>query len=439
MYNKQLSALVIPCAASVSLLYGCANIPSHDGSFQARYGLPPEQETISDRETQQVTAPAEETTFKPLIQTLADPASVETSPYEATTLPPRPEAARRATIPRQKAGNTATGITTAESPSSAAKYPARQSRMHRLGAGETLYSVATRFTGESANWKQIADFNGIESPDAMTVGQEILIPLHLVTTESGSLERPATYAVVSPSRSALDESASVTDEGAPGAEPPVPAENAVWDITAVSVGPATATTPDESQTDTVGDFVSAEQDIPDIGTLPATTKSDETSNQLSASADVIAPETIDTPVADQRPGFRERVSRLAKKIGIGPGTAAEATARSAAASATLTVPAAMKAIPGSEPENNDNKRIKTALKDSASSVEDNSQWIQIEGDFTPKAVYSGAGYDSELLMRVSPGTTMKLTRRADDWYEIQTSKGPGFVFHRDALIVEKSQ
>jgi predicted oxidoreductase len=64
------------------------------------------------------------------------------------------------------------------------------------------------------------------------------------------------------------------------------------------------------------------------------------------------------------------------------------------------------------------------------------QWIQIEGSFTPKAVYKGADYASGLLMRVAPGTTFKLTNTSDKWYVVETDAGEGYVLHRDAQIIQ---
>ncbi len=77
-----------------------------------------------------------------------------------------------------------------------------------------------------------------------------------------------------------------------------------------------------------------------------------------------------------------------------------------------------------------------AVEESEENTPIDDQWILIEGSFTPKAVYKGSAYGSGLLMRVSPGTSLRLTKSTDNWYEVETDKGSGYVLHRDAKIVE---
>lgn len=57
--------------------------------------------------------------------------------------------------------------------------------------------------------------------------------------------------------------------------------------------------------------------------------------------------------------------------------------------------------------------------------------IMISGTYYPKAVYGDADFSSGLLMRVSPGTTLKVSAVDGAWYEVETEQGPGFVHQRD--------
>lgn len=43
-------------------------------------------------------------------------------------------------------------------------------------SGDTLSGLAERFLGSSDRWKQIADANGIQNPDMISVGQKLEIP-----------------------------------------------------------------------------------------------------------------------------------------------------------------------------------------------------------------------------------------------------------------------
>ena len=428
MSTKHYSAALIPCAAMVSLLHGCTNMPSHDGSFEARYGLETDVEKTAEPEKQIAVEPAENE-YKPLVMTLADPSSVQTRPFdergaEVIQTVPKPIITPRVTEYSPEAHPVIQVPETARNASTESiidKYPARKSHPHVLGAGETLYSIATRFTGTSANWKQIADFNGIDSPDAMTVGQEILIPLHLVVTETSEQSEQAAYTLVSPSRSSMDETADNLTEDLPDRQPDT-AGDTIWEIT---TAPAAAPLIGEKEMSVPAP--DAVIDSTEAVAVDYSMNESGTAGQPIATAHAEAEVTEDT--VKEPTGFRARVSRLAEKIKarIRPETAAGAV--TAGTTAAAAVPTSMK-VPPAHSEKDDRADQGDTVAGEA------IRWIQIEGDFTPKAIYSGAGYDSDLLMRVSPGTTLKLTHESNDWYQVETSKGAGYVYHRDAMILD---
>ena len=62
---------------------------------------------------------------------------------------------------------------------------------------------------------------------------------------------------------------------------------------------------------------------------------------------------------------------------------------------------------------------------------DKSRQIMVSGTYYPKAIYNDANFSSSLLMRVSPGTSLTVSRAIGPWFEVQTEKGPGFVHSRD--------
>jgi nucleoid-associated protein YgaU len=43
-------------------------------------------------------------------------------------------------------------------------------------AGDSLSSIARRTLGDATRWREIADANGLASPDLIRPGQEIMIP-----------------------------------------------------------------------------------------------------------------------------------------------------------------------------------------------------------------------------------------------------------------------
>ena len=57
--------------------------------------------------------------------------------------------------------------------------------------------------------------------------------------------------------------------------------------------------------------------------------------------------------------------------------------------------------------------------------------IMVSGTYYPKAIYNDADFSASLLMRVSPGTTLQVSKAMGTWYEVQTDKGVGYVHQRD--------
>jgi len=57
--------------------------------------------------------------------------------------------------------------------------------------------------------------------------------------------------------------------------------------------------------------------------------------------------------------------------------------------------------------------------------------IMVSGTYYPKAIYNNADFSSSLLMRVSPGTTLEVSRAMGSWYEVETNQGIGYVHQRD--------
>ena len=59
--------------------------------------------------------------------------------------------------------------------------------------------------------------------------------------------------------------------------------------------------------------------------------------------------------------------------------------------------------------------------------EADSDGIMVSGTYYPKAVYNKADFSSSLLMRVSPGTRLVVSKAVGPWYEVMTEKGVGYV------------
>jgi len=48
--------------------------------------------------------------------------------------------------------------------------------MHTVSNGETLSTIALHYFGKSSEWKKIADYNNLQNPNALRIGQKIRIP-----------------------------------------------------------------------------------------------------------------------------------------------------------------------------------------------------------------------------------------------------------------------
>ena len=57
--------------------------------------------------------------------------------------------------------------------------------------------------------------------------------------------------------------------------------------------------------------------------------------------------------------------------------------------------------------------------------------ITVEGSYYPKAIYDKPNYTGDLLMRVSPGTSLEYIGDVDDWVEVQLESGSGFIHRSD--------
>jgi len=67
-----------------------------------------------------------------------------------------------------------------------------------------------------------------------------------------------------------------------------------------------------------------------------------------------------------------------------------------------------------------------------------NQSIRVIGTYYPKGIYSKPSYTSKLLMRVAPGTKMKLEESLGDWLQIRTNKGSGYIRSIDAEVLGAS-
>ncbi len=244
-------------------------------------------------------------------------------------------------------------------------------------SGETLFSIAEKLTGSSNNWKEIAQNNHLDTPESLRVGTIVKIPPELVlqTTEE-PISTPSTENVqVSENTIQPSIDTELTDF-----------ENEIPFVLA-----------NRSPTSEI------EDKAPSIETHNATNEDSERATGNN-----------------NAPGFTSRAVAFAK-------TLQEKIFASKVNKRDIST------IENAETNVNLAKNKNTTIESAPDSSLNRN--ILISGSYTPKAIYKGAGYDSGLLMRVPPGTHLKLTKSIDEWFQVETIKGSGYVFHRDAEII----
>ncbi len=65
-----------------------------------------------------------------------------------------------------------------------------------------------------------------------------------------------------------------------------------------------------------------------------------------------------------------------------------------------------------------------------------ARFIKVSGSYTPKGIYERPAAQSRVMMRVTPGTVLRLERTVSGWYQVGTAGGPGYLRDTDAQLVQ---
>lgn len=246
-----------------------------------------------------------------------------------------------------------------------------------LNDGETLWDFAKRTTGDATNWQAIASQNNFTEKQSVTVrpGQTIFVPLSLLKDNTQA----------SASEQATDEQAT---------------EEAV--IAAVTETPADVA---EAASDELA------------AALPTAEPLQDAQQLVQDSSAVVNTDT----------SLTETATALVEGSTLNDNNSAESTEGSLLdETKPLTiVEATYKTDDTLNPVNAD---------DETSQIIENTNIpaeIMVSGTYYPKAVYNDADFSSSLLMRVSPGTTLQVSRAMGTWFQVETDKGVGYVHQRD--------
>ncbi len=80
--------------------------------------------------------------------------------------------------------------------------------------------------------------------------------------------------------------------------------------------------------------------------------------------------------------------------------------------------------------------VVSSAGDSPDIAPDNrSEWVLVVGSYYPKGVYQKPDSTSRILVRVAPGSRLRLGGRTDGWLQVETDKGIGYIRTADAEIL----
>ena len=351
---------------------------------------------------------------------------------------------------------------------------------HVVGPNETMWTIAKLTTGDANNWRILAEINQLDLNTPMSIGQEIIIPADLVLPQIVSagandinvLEESPTLADLAPLNLEIDNLGVGDQIPAPISQESLASDPLGGDINN-----------NAELNDVIEEVVMDELELAEANTAAApelVPAVDPTLNAVALEADFgetlwdMAKRTTGDAtnwklIAAQN-GFTEKdIGRIRygqtiyvpvdlAKAELGgdnvivanaelPETDAAATDNLASATTNNTMDAADKAIAASAAlvasandlldEAQDIKIVEATFQsDETLQVEKEiasatDQIIMVSGTYYPKAVYNEADFSSSLLMRVSPGTELTVSRALGPWFEVQTEFGKGYMHSRD--------
>ncbi len=332
---------------------------------------------------------------------------------------------------------------------------------HEVGESETLWDIAKATTGDATNWHVIADMNNLAPDASVFPGQSLVIPADMLRPELAGApatnddvlvaeaserlvvpQSPSTQPAVAevttddavePARIVVAADSSVSDtvaapmDDAVGFE--IEAGETLWDFAKRTTGDATywqAIAAHNGFTDSQATAVREGQEVfvPDVlvraelAPIAAATQVAALDTPATpASAEALLPS--EQPDVDVTDASRESLEAGAAVLAGTNGVLDESLESAPAGEQDITiVEAAFR------------QDSEIDLGTDATGAQATSE-IMISGTYYPKAVYNDADFSSSLLMRVSPGTSLPVSKVDGAWYQVQTEQGTGFVHHRD--------
>jgi len=334
---------------------------------------------------------------------------------------------------------------------SRAVLPSSEEYIHHVSPNETLWDIAKKTTGDATNWHVLADVNNLNQNATVFEGQRLIIPAKMLKPGflDDAIEITEPLEVASASRDVLIDtsniggknvalSASVNTPSAPAAPAAafpaggeaisLNAGETLWDFAKRTTGDATnwkVIAGHNNFTDKQAVLVRPGQNIvvpealikPEFNMAAAPTV--EKKGTADQRAEVLAAiEKANKSAIDASGQLIAEASTLSNAPQLAdekqPITIVEATFKTDPAEQPITIANEVAPVPQAIP----------------AAQTDFSQ-VMVSGTYYPKAIYNDANLSAPLLLRVSPGTSLKVSKAVGDWFEVETSKGRGYLHKRD--------
>lgn len=329
---------------------------------------------------------------------------------------------------------------------------------HTVDDNETLWDLAKKLTGNATNWQALAAANGLGENGAVYAGMKLRIPADMKRKDLK--ETPTAVAAADPAEKPLEPEARTVAaaEGKVEGEIPesaaftVAAGETLWDLAARTTGKGSNWVKIATYNDMDVQAASSIRygqsiDVPgkllisDVAAAPAPTKDAVEAEELVAEAalpatdneaDKAAVEAVAKVMAPKNKP--EAITEVAAKAPTTTPVTTEMVAQNTAQPSAediegqiVTVDANFKSEPPKLAEVPKEVAAEQLVADSKAKKDE----VMVSGTYYPKAIYNDANFSSSLLMRVSPGTRLKISRAVGPWYEVVTEKGVGYVHSRD--------
>ncbi|NND91641.1 MAG: LysM peptidoglycan-binding domain-containing protein [Granulosicoccus sp.] len=312
--------------------------------------------------------------------------------------------------------------------------------VHEVAASETLWDISRKTTGDANNWHVLADVNNLGPNAAVFPGQQLIIPADMVKPaldESMAAAPTPGSADAEPADQPMQVTQADTGNSDAGMETPAGNEQlagtpfkvnsgeTLWDFAKRTTGDATnwqAIAGQNRFSEKQAVLVKAGQTIyvPEMLVRPELAAA---GNEQQPAASRIVSAEVDESSIKLSPANDDNTSAIDASTELlaeaastldetQPIKIVEATFKSDEPAQPMTV------VPATQ--------LATGNQDPQAPAQ-----IMVSGTYYPKAVYNEADFSSSLLMRVSPGTTLQVSKAMGKWFQVETDKGIGYVHQRD--------